>query len=106
MYELMLKAAEEDDADYVYCNYSCYPHSVSTKAKWFKPYEGIVDWNLIERNTQPWNKLIRSDLAERIRMVDLMPKYSDSVYVDLLLHAKKSHALIKNCITTGLDMRA
>ena len=89
MYETMLRAAEENNADYVYCNYSFYPQSVSTKAKWFKKYEGKVDWNLIERNTQPWNKLIRRDLAERIHMEDLLPLYSDSVYVDLLIHAQK-----------------
>lgn len=89
MYETMLKAAEENSADYVYCNYCFYPHSVSTKAKWFKKFEGKVDWNLIERNTQPWNKLIRRDLAERINMEDILPIYSDSVYVDLLLHARK-----------------
>lgn len=89
MYETMLKEAEENDADYVYCNYSFYPQSVSTKSKWFKEYKGKLDWNLIERNTQPWNKLIRRDLAERIHMADLLPVYSDSIYVDLLLHARK-----------------
>lgn len=88
-YEVLLNAAEQNDADYVYCNYSFYPKAVSTKAKWFKPYKGKLDWNLIERNTQPWNKLIRRDLVERIHMVDLLPEYSDSVYVDLLIHAKK-----------------
>ena len=85
MYEVMLREAEDNDADYIYCNYSFYPHSISTKAKWFKLYKGKVDWNLIERNTQPWNKLIRRDLVERIHMVDILPLYSDSVYVDLLL---------------------
>lgn len=89
MYEVLLKAAEQNGADYVYCNYSFYPKAVTTKAKWFKPYKGKLDWNLIERNTQPWNKLIRRDLAERIHMADLLPEYSDSVYVDLLIHAKK-----------------
>ena len=86
---MLLNAAKENDADYVYCNYSFYPQAVTTKSKWFKPYKGKIDWNVIERNTQPWNKLIRRDLAERIHMVDLLPEYSDSVYVDLLLHANK-----------------
>ena len=89
MYEVLLNAAKENDADYVYCNYSFYPQAVTTKSKWFKPYKGKIDWNVIERNTQPWNKLIRRDLAERIHMVDLLPEYSDSVYVDLLLHANR-----------------
>ena len=89
MYETLLVAAEKNDADYVYCNYSFYPKAVSTKSKWFKPYKGKLNWNMIERNTQPWNKLIRRDLVERIHMVDLLPEYSDSVYVDLLLHANK-----------------
>lgn len=89
MYEILLNEAKQNNADYVYCNYSFYPNAVSTKGKWFKPYKGKLDWNLIERNTQPWNKLIRRDLAERIHMVDLLPEYSDSVYVDLLIHARR-----------------
>lgn len=89
MYETLLQYAEKEDADYVYCNYAFYPKAVATKSKWFKKFEGKVDWNFIERNTQPWNKLIRRDLAERIRITELLPQYSDSVYVDLLLHASK-----------------
>ena len=44
---------------------------------------------MIERNTQPWNKLVSKGLCEKIGMVDLIPIFSDSVYVDLLLHARK-----------------
>lgn len=44
---------------------------------------------MIERNTQPWNKLIRWDLSDSINLPDIWPIYGDSVYVDLLIHAKK-----------------
>lgn len=40
MYEKLLKSAKENDADYVYCNYSFYPAETSTKSKWFKKYRG------------------------------------------------------------------
>ncbi len=89
MYERLLTAAEENDADYVYCNYRFYPKKVSLKEKWFKQYKGTVDWRLIERNTQPWNKLIRRDLIDETKTVDIISVYSDSVYVNLLMHAKK-----------------
>ena len=89
MYERLLNTAERNNADYVYCDYSFYPKAVSQKAKWFKKYTGELTWNVIERNTQPWNKLIRRDLAESIDMGRLLLIYSDSIYVDLLIHAKK-----------------
>lgn len=54
---------------------------------------GVPDWNLIERNTQPWNKLVSKNLCEKVGMNELLPIFSDSVYVDLLLHASKIYCL-------------
>lgn len=89
MLESLLRVAETNNSDFTYCDYSFYPHKIATKAKWYKPYKGIVDWQLIERNTQPWNKLIRWDLSDSVKLQDIWPIYGDSVYVDLIVHAKK-----------------
>lgn len=88
MLEILLKVAEQEESDLTYCDYSFYPHKISTKAKWFKHYQGVLDWKFIERNTQPWNKLVRWDLAKSIKLQDIWPIYGDSVYLDLLIHAK------------------
>lgn len=89
MLEILLKTAEENNSDFTYCDYHFYPHAITTKAKWYKTYQKKLDWQLIERNTQPWNKLIRWDLSDSIHLPDIWPVYGDSVYVDLLVHAKK-----------------
>lgn len=89
MFETLLKKAESENADYIYCDYDFYPQKVANKEKWYKKYKGVVDWNFIERNTHPWNKLIRRDLCNEIEMEKTLPIFSDSVYVGLLLHAKK-----------------
>ena len=89
MFEKMYKKAETENADYVYCDYDFFPQKVKTKEKWYKKYKGVVDWNFIERNTHPWNKLVRRDLCDEIEMGKALLEFSDSVYVGLLLHAKK-----------------
>lgn len=89
MFEKMYRTAVKENADYVYCDYDFYPKKVKNKEKWYKEYKGIVDWNFIERNTHPWNKLVCRDLCNEIEMEKILLEFSDSVYVDLLLHAKK-----------------
>ncbi len=89
MYKRLYDQAVEDNADYVYCDYDFYPKKVSKKEKWFKEYKGVIDWNFIERNTHPWNKLVKKELCENISMFELLGEFGDGVYVDLLLRAKK-----------------
>lgn len=89
MYERLYDRAVAENADYIYCNYDFYPQKISYKEKWFKEYKGIIDWDFIERNTHPWNKLVKRELCESISMLDLLGEFGDSVYVKLLLHAKR-----------------
>lgn len=89
MFEKLYRLAEEQKADYVYCDYDYFPQSVTTKEKWFKPFRGEVNWQFIERNTHPWNKLVSRELCDTIHMADQLAFFGDSVYVCLLLHAKK-----------------
>lgn len=89
MYEKLYTCAIENQADYVYCDYSFFPQKAKHKEKWFKEYKGIVDWHFIERNTHPWNKLVSRELCEAIHIKNKLPVFSDSVYVDLLVHANR-----------------
>lgn len=88
MFEILLNTALENDSDLVICNYSFYPNKIPEKEKWFKEYKGVKDWHFIERNTHPWNKLIRRDLCEKIDFNRTLVEFSDSVYVKALLHSR------------------
>lgn len=87
MYEKLLKAG--NGADVITCNYSFYPHKVSTKEKWFKEYKGKVDWDFIERNTQPWNKIVKKNLLLAVNMPYWITNNTDGVYALCLLKATK-----------------
>lgn len=89
MFERLYQVVTDNGADYVYCDYEFYPEKINTKEKWFKPYQGKVDWYFIERNTHPWNKLVSRELCEQVNMGENLAIFGDSVYVSLLLHANK-----------------
>ena len=44
MFERLYSTAINEEADYVYCDYSFYPSKVENKEKWFKEYHGVIDW--------------------------------------------------------------
>ena len=89
MYARLYAAAQQNDADVVSCDYSFYPDKVSTKEKWFKMYQGKVDWNFIERNTQCWNKIVRREMLMELDMEHWYPLAGDGAYLLTLLKAKK-----------------
>lgn len=88
MYERMINVALQNKVDLVLCNYSFYPSEIKTKEKWFKPFQGKVDWQFIERNTQPWNKIVRKDLLDRIDIMKWLPEGGDGSYSLVLITAK------------------
>lgn len=88
MYEKLYTAAKGAGADVASCNYSFFPEKVSTKEKWFKAYTGTVDWNFIERNTQPWNKICSRRLMEEMDLPYWMGYCGDGIYSVVLLRAK------------------
>ena len=87
MFERLYRAAVEEKADVVLCDYSFYPAQVRTKEKWYKEYKGAVDWRFIERNTQQWNKLVRRELLERVNMVHWMEYCGEGAYALALIFA-------------------
>ena len=89
MLEKLYNKAKEADADVVLCDYDYYPAEVKTKYKWYKKYEGIIDWNFIERNTQQWNKLVRTSFSESLNMRKLMDESGEGAYAFALIKAKR-----------------
>lgn len=95
MYEELYACLQDNQADYVYCDYEFYPHKVASKEKWFKQYHGHVDWNYIERNNQAWNTLTSRELLDEIHIVDLYPMFREYSWIAVLLNAKKTVVLNK-----------
>lgn len=89
MFEELYRAAVEGDADVVFCNYNFYPQAISTKQKWFKEYDGKVDWKFIERNTIQPNKIVRHTLLNSIDSVTLLKKVGEGFYENVLIKANK-----------------
>ena len=89
MFRRLYDAAKRNDADVVSCDYSYYPEKIKTKEKWFKMYQGKVDWYFIERNTQCWNKLVRRELLKEVNMEKWYALGGDGAYLLTLLKAKK-----------------
>lgn len=89
MYEKLWETAQNTDADCVICDYKFYPQKVKQKEKWFKPYKGKVDWNFIERNTQPWNKLVKKELLLKVNGIEKWAEEGDGIYVNVIIKAEK-----------------
>lgn len=88
MFEKLYNIAVSKQSEVVYCDYYFEPHKVSGKEKWYKPFRGTIDWHLIERNTQCWNKLIARELIDRIDLIDLYQKCDEYANIALLLYAR------------------
>lgn len=91
MYNLLI----ENDADYTYCDIAFYPHDLPLKAKWFKQYYGVVDWNYIERNSQCTNSLTSKALLDEINIADLFIEFNEYAWIAVLLNSKKTVVMNK-----------
>ena len=69
MFEELYSAAIINDSELVICNYSWFPEKIATKEKWFREYYGKIDTHFIERNSQPWNKIVKRELMNRYTFV-------------------------------------
>lgn len=88
MFEILYNTAKKNNSDLVYCNYKFYPQKIKTKEKWFHEYVGEKNVDFVERNSQPWNKLAKKDLLDRLKIGDLFEKCFDEAYIKVLLNAK------------------
>ena len=96
MFEELYCIAIKFGADYVYCDYKFYPHKVSSKEKWFKKYNGVVDWMYIERNTQAWNTLTSRKLLDELDFTRLYREYGEYCWIAVLLNSKNTRVVEKS----------
>ncbi|MFR0823633.1 MAG: glycosyltransferase family 2 protein [Clostridia bacterium] len=94
MYERLYSLAKRNNSDIAICNYELYPYNLKTKKKkWFKEYKGKIDSDFLDKNTQPWNKIVSKDLLERVNF-KFFKKNGDGVFIYLMLCAE-------NIVTTN-----
>lgn len=89
MFEKLYNAAKNGDSELVYCDYSFYPKKIKTKEKWFRAYKGEKNVTYVERNSQPWNKIVKRELLEKLDIGSMFPTCFDEAYIKVLLEAKK-----------------
>lgn len=89
MYEKLYDLAKKEDAEISMCNLKFYPPNVKTsKTIWFKEYKGVVDGEFLNKNTQPWNKIVSKDLIDRTNF-EFFEKNGDGMFVLLMVQANK-----------------
>lgn len=93
MYERLYQAAETHHSEMSYCDYSWFPEKIKTKEKWFREYQGKADVNFVERNSQPWNKIVKRELLERLEIGKYFVSCFDEIYIEVLLTAKNPVAV-------------
>ena len=88
MYRRLYETAIQNDSELVYCDYYFYPKKIQTKEKWYKEYQGKADVDFIERNNQPWNKLVKREILEQFGIAQMFPECFDEAYIKVLINAK------------------
>ena len=95
MYEVLYNVAIENNSELVICDYSWFPEKIATKGKWFREYKGQVDTTFVERNSQPWNKIVKRELLERLEVGKYFATCFDEIYIRLLMEAKNPVTVIQ-----------
>lgn len=97
MYEILYENAKKNDSELVICNYNWYPEKISTKEKWYREYKGKIDVDFIERNSQPWNKIVKRDLMIKLNIGEYFVPCFDEIYIRILMEAKNP-IMVKECL--------
>lgn len=95
MYEVLYEAAIENNSELVICDYNWFPKKITTKEKWFREYSGKIDTRFIERNSQPWNKIVKRELMVRLGVGSLFVSCFDEIYIRLLMEAKNPITIVQ-----------
>lgn len=88
MYEEPYNAAVQNNSELAYCNYEFYPSKIKTKEKWFRLYQGKKDVTFVERNSQPWNKIVKRELLNKLGIARMFVPCFDEAYIKVLLEAQ------------------
>lgn len=89
MYAKMYNLAVSNNSELVYCDYEFFPHKSKMKEKWVRIFNGKKDVDFVERNSQPWNKIVKRNLLEDLNIGDLFESCFDEAYIKVLLKAKR-----------------
>ena len=95
MFETLYKAAVRENSELVICDYSWFPEGTKTKGKWFRKYQGKVDVPFVERNSQPWNKIVKRELFGKLNIEEKFSLCHDEIYICVLMKAKNPVTLDK-----------
>lgn len=93
MYEKLYQTAVKNNSDLAYCDYEWFPKKIKTKEKWFREFHGKADVNFVERNSQPWNKIVRRELLEKLQVGKYFVTCFDEIYISVLLTTKNPVAV-------------
>lgn len=85
MYEKLYNKAIDKNADIAICNYQFYPKKQQNKKKWFKEFKGKVDYEFVSRNNLLWNKIVKHEYLEKIKIADLFLQIGESAYTLALI---------------------
>ena len=77
MFQKLYESAIKNHSELVYCDYDFYPERISTKEKWYRPFLGKKDVDFVERNNQPWNKLVKHTVLNKLHIGELFPSCFD-----------------------------
>ena len=88
MFQKLYQTAKENDSDLAMCDYDWFPAKSKMKEKWFRPYTGKKDTHFVERNSQPWNKIVRRELLESLHVGEHFESCFDEIYIRVLIEAK------------------
>ncbi|MBR5389107.1 glycosyltransferase [Candidatus Saccharibacteria bacterium] len=87
MYETLYNIAIKNGSDIAFCNVDLTPHNQKTRKKaWFKEYKGRVDPFFLNKNTQPWNKIVSKRLIDKCNF-KFYEQNGDGMYVLLMVQA-------------------
>lgn len=78
----------DNNVECSYCNLKFYPQKVAHKVVWFKKYDGKIDWNFIERNSQCTHFLTSKELLDRIQINDTFAEFYEYAWIAVMLNTK------------------
>ncbi|MDO4986755.1 MAG: glycosyltransferase [Candidatus Saccharibacteria bacterium] len=85
MFEKLYNLAKQNNCDIAMCNLK-FTDKNTKKHLWYKPYTGKIDGDFLDRNIQPWNKIVSRKLLDRTKF-EFYPKNGDDMFIVLMLEA-------------------
>ena len=88
MFETLYNLAKKNKCEIAMCNLDFVPKETDTKKHlWFKPYNGVISGEFLDRNIQPWNKIVSRKLVSRLNF-EFFKRNGDDMYIILMLQSR------------------